>query len=139
MVENVAESGGEWCRVVESGLLNFWETGNWDRAVRKPPSPHTSISTPLSTTSPHQSHILTPTSLPHSIITSFPFHITVWKNIQTSDASPISIVHSLVNSPTTIVLLLLSQSICFLYHDMEKLCRLPNSIHSTSLVPPQII
>ena len=76
----VEESGGEWCRMGESGLLNFCESGNWDRAVRKPPSPHTPIPTPLSTTSPHQSpispHILIPIQLPHSIIIafSFPYH-----------------------------------------------------------------
>ena len=72
--ENESGNGGrKWRGMGESGLLNFWETGNWDRAVRNPPSPHTPISTPLSTTSPHQSPILIPIQLPHSVITSFSF------------------------------------------------------------------
>ena len=137
------ESGIKWRRMVESGLLNFYESGNWDRAVRKPPSPHPSISAPLSTTSPHQSPISpnapTPASLPHSIIIPFPFHITVWKNIYCYDASPISIVHFIANSPTSLISLLLSQPICFPYHDMEKLCRRPNCIPSTALTVHQII
>ena len=117
MVENRVEidtkNGRKWWGMGESGLLNFWETGNWDRAVRKPPSPHTPIPTPLSTTSPHLSPTLIPASLPHSVIISFSFPYCDMENIQTSDASPISIVHSLVNFPTTLVSLLLSQSICF--------------------------
>ena len=70
------KNGRKWWGMGESGLLNFWETGNWDRAVRKPPSPHTPIPAPLSTTSPHQSTTLTPASLPTSftVTFSFPYH-----------------------------------------------------------------
>lgn len=95
--------------------------------------PHFSPSLPFIHTPPFPLHfpLLSPSP--------FPFHTVIWKNIHPPDASPISIVYSLVNFPITIVSLLLSQSICFPYHDIEKLCRRHHCIHSTALAPPQII